>query len=70
MPNFCVNTKAQSKGDHEVHDLATTKGCLPAPYNQESLGFHSSCDGAVAEAKRRGYRADGCARCCPSCHSS
>lgn len=71
MPNYCVNTNAQSNGDHEVHDLSTTTGCLPAAHNRVDLGYHASCEGAVAEAKRRGYsRANGCATCCPRCHTT
>lgn len=41
MPNYCVNENEQpDSGDHEVHDLATTKGCLPEPENQLALGWH------------------------------
>ena len=39
MPRWCVNIEAQSQsGDHEVHDLASTKGCLPSAANQKYLG--------------------------------
>ncbi|MCP2264716.1 hypothetical protein APR03_002054 [Promicromonospora thailandica] len=70
MPNYCVNKNAQSNGDYEVHDLASTRRCLPSPSNRLNLGYFASCSGAVAEAKRRGYRmANGCAHCVPACHT-
>ncbi len=71
MPNYCVNSNAQSNGDYEVHDLDANKWCLPAPSNQVALGFHGSCSSAVTAAKNAGYRtANGCARCAPACHTS
>lgn len=71
MPNYCVNSNAQTNGDHEVHDLASTKGCLPSQGNQVGLGYFGTCRDAVAEARRRGYRpANGCAWCVPACHTS
>ncbi|GGM20179.1 hypothetical protein GCM10010102_14860 [Promicromonospora citrea] len=70
MPNYCVNSNAQPNGDYEVHDLASTKGCLPRPVNRINLGYFASCSGAVAAAKGRGYRtANGCAHCAPACHT-
>lgn len=70
MPNYCVNINAQSNGDHEVHDLSSAVGCLPAAAHRRDLGWFSSCDGAVAAAKKFYYRADGCYRCSPDCHTS
>lgn len=71
MPNYIVNRNAQSNGDHEVHDESSTRGCLPDRANRVALGYFSSCSGAVSEAKRRGYsRANGCAYCAASCHTS
>jgi hypothetical protein len=74
MPNYIVNTNAQSSGDHEVH-LSPQSQCsssrYPLPQNQRALGVHGSCHGAVQEAKRVGYaNADGCAYCSPACHRS
>lgn len=75
MPNFIVNRNAQfDTGDHEVH-LTPRSSCssprYPAPENQEALGSHTTCHGAVQEAKRRGYvKANGCAYCSPSCHTT
>ena len=74
MPDYIVNTNAQfDSGDHEVH-VAPQYLCssprYPAPQNRESLGYHVSCHGAVAEAKRRGYRtANGCYYCSNYCHT-
>lgn len=67
--NYRVNkdTSGNPNGNNEVHN----ETCYH--YNRmnsyEDLGWHSSCQSAVAEAKRRGYsRADGCAKCSPACH--
>ncbi len=69
MPYYCVNSNAQSNGDHEVHD--TSCRFVPRPSNQVSLGYHQTCSGAVAEAKRLGYRqSNGCATCSPACHTT
>jgi len=72
MPNFILNSNSQSNGDHEVHN--TTAGCsyMPSVLNQIGLGWHSTCQEAVAEAKRRypGSRINGCYYCCNSCHTT
>jgi hypothetical protein len=61
MPNYCVNKHAQpDSGDHEVHDLASTKGCLPDLSNRTNLGSHASCIGAVTEAKKHYSDVNGC----------
>lgn len=70
MPYFYVNTNAQyDTGDHEVHekDMCPTP---PKPENRHDLGWHTSCHGAVAAAKATHPTADGCAHCCPDCHTS
>ena len=70
MQNYCVNKNAQEDGYHEVHDLASTKGCLPEPQNRDDLGWCSNCHDALAKAKRKGYAlVDGCAYCCSECHT-
>lgn len=71
MPDYCVNKNAQDNGDHEVHDLSTTKGCLPNEENQLALGWFSDCFGAVEKAKKT-YpdTADGCEKCCKPCHTT
>ena len=72
MPDFILNSNAQSNGDHEVHN--TTSGCsyMPAASNQIALGWHADCRGAVTEAKRRypTARINGCYYCAKSCHTS
>ncbi|MBD58801.1 MAG: hypothetical protein CL808_01580 [Citromicrobium sp.] len=70
MPNFIVNTTAQSNGDHEVHN--TTAGCsyMPSTSNQKNLGTHSDCHGAVTEAKKTYSQSNGCYYCCNACHTS
>ena len=67
MPNYYVNTNAQPNGDHEVHENGCTQGANPE--NQMDLGWHSSCYGAVAQAKLTYPTANGCAYCCPDCNT-
>lgn len=70
MPYFIVNTIAQPNGDHEVHN--TTTGCsyMPNSIYQKDLGYHSSCSGAVQEAKKTYSRSNGCYYCCNACHTT
>ena len=72
MPRFIINKKAQKNGDHEIHNA--TKGCsyMPATENQIDLGVHTTCHGAVAQAKQAWpkNRVNGCYYCCNSCHTS
>jgi hypothetical protein len=71
MPHYCVNKNAQPEsGDHEVHDLSSTKECLPDPANRLALGFHSSCQSAVAAAKTHYSDSNGCYYCVPECHTT
>ena len=68
MPNYIVNSQAQSNGDHEVH--AFDCNFLPALQHRIALGFHSNCSSAVTKAKSIGYqRANGCYFCAYSCHT-
>lgn len=67
MPYYYVNTNAQPNGDHEVHENGCTQGANPE--NQMSLGYHASCHGAVAEAKKTYSTANGCAYCCEACNT-
>jgi hypothetical protein len=70
MPNFCVNKNAQpGSGDHEVHDLATTKRCLPDSSSQVDLGWHATCAGAVAAAKKDYANVNGCYYCARECNT-
>lgn len=71
MPNYCVNTNAQSdSGDHEVHDLASTKGCLPNPDNRRDLGWHADCASAVKKALETYSDVNGCYFCANNCHTT
>jgi len=69
MPYYCVNTEAQANGDHEVHDTSACNN-LPSIWNRKDLGYHSSCVGAVREAKKTYWKANGCWHCCRSCHTT
>lgn len=61
------NTTNNPNGNNEVHNEDCRHYHQLVSY--EYLGSHSTCQSAVAEAKRRGYsRADGCAVCSPECH--
>jgi hypothetical protein len=66
MSMYCVNNKAQSNGDHEVH----TYSCQYLPSDRTYLGDFASCVWAVVEAKKKYTQSNGCATCCSTCHTS
>lgn len=68
MAKYYVNKNAQSNGDHEVH--VSDCSWLPEASNRTYLGEFSNCRDAVAEAKKYYWQSNGCAHCCPSCHTS
>lgn len=71
MPDYCVNMNAQAgTGDHEVHDLASTKGCLPSSTSRILLGWYSTCDEAVRAAKKFYSDVNGCYYCAYACHTT
>jgi len=72
MPRFVINKKPQANGDHEVHNASTGCSYMPLPENQIDLGTHSTCHGAVAQAKRQwpDSRINGCYYCCNECHTT
>lgn len=71
MPYYTVNKNAQpGSGDHEVHDLASTKGCLPSSVNRRDLGYYASCSGAVQAAKNYYSDVNGCYYCAYACHTT
>lgn len=71
VPEYCVNQNAQpGSNDHEVHDLASDKNCLPEVQNRISLGWFSSCSGAVTEAKKYYSDVNGCYYCANDCHTT
>jgi hypothetical protein len=67
MPNYYVNTDAQSTGEHEVHEKDCKHG--PVASKQKSLGWYSSCSFAIAEAKKLYSKVDGCYHCANDCHN-
>lgn len=69
MPRYFVNKNAQPvSGDHEVH----VAGCswMPHEYNRIDLGEHLTCVTAVQKAKTYYSDTNGCAYCCPACHTT
>ena len=70
MPTYIVNSRADDKGYHEVHEISPTKCIyLPAAHNRVSLGWYMNCHGALEAAEDKGYKpADGCGHCSPDCH--
>lgn len=71
MPHYCVNRNAQpNSGDHEVHDLASSKDCLPDSANRLDLGYHDDCQGAVRAAKQYYDDVNGCFYCANDCHTT
>ncbi len=65
---YYVNKNPQTNWDHEVH----TANCerLPNVENRIYLWSFESCKQAIQAAKRIYPTADGCAHCCPVCHTS
>ena len=72
MASYCINSQAQSNGDHEVHNLSVGSNCLPAAHNRISLRERPTCHSAVATARSRypNARANGCYYCANACHTS
>ncbi len=71
MPYFTVNKNAQpSTGDHEIHDLASKRGCLPSVENRTDLGEFTSCSDAVDAAKSHYPKVNGCFWCAITCHTT
>ena len=64
---YFVNKNAQSGGEHEVH----TEDCvyLPAPENRLRLGYFSSPEDVIKEAKKYDDNVDGCYYCCYPVHT-
>lgn len=67
MQKYFVNKNSQANWDHEVHTSYCTH--LPTEENRKYLGMFESCRQAVQEAKKIYPSADGCAYCCPLCHT-
>lgn len=67
MPWYYVNKNAQSDGYHEVHETGCAQGANAE--NQDDLGWHADCSGAVKKAKGSYTYVDGCFYCCEACHT-
>jgi len=65
MTAYYVNTAAQPTGEHEVHK----QGCEWMPQSRTYLGEFESCGPAIAAARLRYRKVDGCATCAPECHT-
>lgn len=68
MKKYYVNNNEQSNGDHEVHN----QNCfyLPLIKSKTDLGYHHSCNSAVAKAKQIYSHSNGCFYCSNECHTS
>lgn len=64
MKKYCVNTKPQDHGEHEVH----SHDCALKPMNFKDLGYHLDCHSAVSLAIETYPRANGCRACCRDCY--
>lgn len=62
MKHYYVSFNAHINGHHEIHELS----CLYIPSTLERmyLGFFSSLDEAILEAKKKYTKSGGCAVCC------
>ncbi|KKQ06979.1 MAG: hypothetical protein US18_C0028G0002 [Parcubacteria group bacterium GW2011_GWB1_36_5] len=70
MSKYIINKNAQSTGENEVHEEARCDH-LPLLENRIFIGFFDTCRAAIATAKAKWPRniIDGCAYCCPACHT-
>ena len=66
MTRYYVNRNAQETGEHEVHKETCNR--LPDLVNRIDLGSHSTCQQALAAAKKHFSNVDGCAWCSSACH--
>jgi len=64
---YYVNNHAQPTGEHEVH----AEGCyyLTIAQSTTPLGSFNNCYDAVLAARKIYDNVDGCAFCCPPCHT-
>lgn len=70
MASYYVNDRAQSNGDHEVHNKsACTSDNFPRPENARYLGDFSNCRDAVAAARLYYSQVNGCYWCANACHT-
>jgi len=67
MDMYYVNKKAQSNGDHEVHESGCSR--LPDKNNLIYLGSFDNCYDAVREARNHYTQVNGCYWCANACHT-
>ena len=67
MPDYYVNTNPQPTGEHEVHQKHCSHPALDIHKHQ--LGSFTNCFDAVLAARKIYGNVDGCAYCCPICHT-
>jgi len=70
MSKYIINKNTQPTGENEVHREAVCDH-LPFPENRILVGYFDTCRQAIAEAKAKwpSNTIDGCAYCCPECHT-
>ena len=66
MKKYYINISANEDEEHTVHKEDCSH--IPSPLKQESVGSHSSCLGAIAEAKKRYPKAVACIYCSGNCY--
>ena len=64
---YYVNENADDEGDHEVHK--TDCYWLTLVTDSSYVGDFSTCDDAVAEARKKYATANGCEHCSEECHT-
>ena len=69
MASYCINSQAQSNGDHEVHNLSVGSNCLPAAHNRISLGEHPTWAFVIENRAIRGLLSTLLGEH-PTCHSA
>lgn len=71
MATFIINKNRQTTGEHEVHNASVPCTHMPDVENQVLVGNFIDCHGALNAARNANpsLSIDGCAYCCPACHT-
>lgn len=70
MPSFFVDRRVQPNGDHEVHDRSRCPPpCFPREGDAEYLGEFEDGSQALAVARLRYHRVNGCVWCATEFHT-
>lgn len=67
MDHYYVNDNDQPSGEHEVHK--NTCIYFSKIVSKTELGYYTNCREAVLKARTFYTNVDGCAYCCPECHT-